>query len=146
VESAIHTLAGPEVTVDGQIPDHLLDQRQRGAQPLVVTGLVRQVRKGAAQMAGGEPEPPVLAAEAQQRLRHRQAHQLGLAEAGRAARPAVFHQHVVDLHIQCRHEGVQISVHESLQARRRVSNADPGHPRPPSSRNDTPMINKESLV
>ncbi len=32
----------------------------------------------------------------------------------RVTRPAVLHEHVVDLHVQCRHEGVQGSVHEGL--------------------------------
>ena len=35
--------------------------------------------------ADGEPDPPVLAEKAEQRLRDRQAHELGLAEAARAA-------------------------------------------------------------
>jgi len=89
---------------------------------------------------------PVLAVEAQQRLRDRQAGQLGLAQPDRVTWPAVFHQPVVDLHVQCRHEGVQISVHEGLQARRRVSNADPGHPRQLRHVTTHPMINWESLV
>ena len=61
-------VVGPEVAVGGQVPDDLLDQRQRGAQPLVVTRLVRQVREAAAQVADREPDPPVLAVKAQQRL------------------------------------------------------------------------------
>jgi len=44
------------------------------------------------------------------------------------------------------HEGVQISVHEGLQARRWVSNADLGHPRPLRHVTTHLMINKESLV
>ena len=136
----------PEAAVGGQVPDHLLDQWQRGTQPLVVARLVRQVRETTAQVAEGKADPPVLTVEAQQRLRHRQAHQFRLAEPGRAPRPAVFHQPVVDLHIQCRHEGVQISVHEGLRARRLGSNADLWAPSPVPSRRDTPMINTESLV
>src|SRR5258708_21940359 len=50
------------------------------------------------------------------------------------------------LHVQCRHEGVQGSVHEGLQAQRRVSNADPGHPRQLRHVTTHPMINKASLV
>ncbi len=57
-----------EADVGGQVPDHLLDQRQRGAQPLVGAGPVRQVGEVAAQVAQGEADPPVLAVEAQQRL------------------------------------------------------------------------------
>ncbi|MGO9501600.1 MAG: SRPBCC domain-containing protein [Streptosporangiaceae bacterium] len=79
--------------------------------------------------ADSETDPPVLAVEAQQRLRDRQADQLGTAQPDRVTRPAVFHQHVIDLDVQCGHEGVQISVHEGLRARRWGSNADPGHPR-----------------
>lgn len=44
----------------------------------------------AAQMAMGEPDPAVLAVKAQQRLRHGQADQLGLAEPDRVAQPRSF--------------------------------------------------------
>jgi hypothetical protein len=87
----------------------------------------------------------MLAVETQQRLRDRQAHQLGLTQPDRVTRPTVFHQHVIDLHLQCRHKGVQTSVHGGLQAQRRVSNADLGHPRPPHHPATHP-IGKESLV
>ncbi len=50
-------------------------------------------------VADGEPDPPVLAVKAQQRLGDRQADQLGLAEADRVTRPAVLRQRVVDLHV-----------------------------------------------
>jgi hypothetical protein len=146
VESAIQTVSYQKSLSAASSRDDLPGQRQRGPQPFVVTGLSRQVRKAAAQMADGEPDPPVLAVKPRQRLRDRQADQLGLAQPDRVARPAVFHQHVVDLHVQCRHEGVQISVHEGLRARRLGSNADLGHPRPLRHVTTRPMINKESLV
>jgi hypothetical protein len=50
-------------------------------------------------VADGEADPPVLAVKARQRLRDRQADQLGLAQPNRMAWPAVFHQHVVDLDV-----------------------------------------------
>ena len=49
-----------------------------------------QIRETTAQVADGKADPPMLAVEAQERLRHGQAHQFGLAEPGRAARPADF--------------------------------------------------------
>ena len=91
---------------------------------------VRQVREAAARVAPGEADPPVLAVKARQGLGHRQAGQLGLAQPGRVTRPAVFRQAVTGLHVQCGHQGAQAGAREGLRARRRVSNADPGHPRP----------------
>jgi hypothetical protein len=68
----------------------------RAAQPLAVAGLVRQVREHGPQVADSETDPPVLAVKAQQRLRDRQADQLGLAQPDRVARMAVLHQPVVE--------------------------------------------------
>ncbi len=75
----------PAAAVGGQLPDHLLDQRQDGAQRLVVARLVRQVREVAAQVADSEAEPPMFAVEARQRLGDRQADRLGLAQPDRVA-------------------------------------------------------------
>jgi hypothetical protein len=116
----------PEVAFGGRGPDHLPDQRQHRALPLVKARLAGQVRKAAAQVADGVADPAKLAAQAQQRLGNGLAHQLGIGQARWAAPPPLLQQHVVHFDVQCRHDSVQISVHQSLQARRRVSNADLG--------------------
>jgi hypothetical protein len=56
----------------------------------------------------------MLAARAQQHLRHRQAHQLGTGQLLRAAGTALarFDDVIVDQHIQCRQEGVQVCSHK----------------------------------
>jgi hypothetical protein len=56
----------------------------------------------------------MLRLRAQQHLRHRQAHQLGIGQPFRlpATAPASWDHVVVDLHVQCGQEGVQVCCHE----------------------------------
>jgi hypothetical protein len=78
------------VTVAGggrQVADRLRQQRRRGPQPLVVAGLAPQIREQVTQPAVGEPDPAVLAAEPEQHLGYRQAHQLGIAQPRPLAPP-----------------------------------------------------------
>ena len=101
----------PEVTRPGQHADHPLDQAEPGPQPLVITGLLRQVREHASQVLAGVTQPVRFGGEAQQRLRHRQAHQLGVGQYRRPAQPARSSQFVVDLHVQCGDEGLDVVGH-----------------------------------
>ena len=50
----------------------------------------------------------------EQHLRHGQAHQLGVGEFLRPARPALGRGNhmIIDQHIQCRQEGFQVCSHE----------------------------------
>jgi hypothetical protein len=59
------------------------------------------------------PQPVMLAAGAQQDLRHRRAHQLGIGQFLRLASPApTGRDHmVIDLHVQCGQEGIQVWGH-----------------------------------
>jgi len=56
----------------------------------------------------------MLRPRAQQHLRHRQAHQLGIGQLLRPPRtaPARGDHMIVDQHIQCRQEGVEVCSHE----------------------------------
>ena len=54
-------------------------------QPLVVPGLLRQVREQVPQVRAGVPDPAGLGGEAEQRLHDRQGDQLGIAELRRQA-------------------------------------------------------------
>jgi hypothetical protein len=55
----------------------------------------------------------MLRPRAQQHLRHRQAHQFGIGQFLRLARPAPagWDHVIVDLHIQCGQEGIQVWSH-----------------------------------
>lgn len=97
----------------GQMADRRREQRRCGAQPLVVAGLARQVAEQMPQPAVGEPDPAMLAVESQQYLRHRQAGQFRICQPGPLApAPAGRGHMIVDLHVQCGQEGVQVCCHE----------------------------------
>ena len=74
---------------------------------------MRQVGEQVPEPGVAQPQPVVLRAGAQQHLRHRQAHQLGIGQPLRLARPArAGRDHaIVDLHIQCDQEGVYVWSH-----------------------------------
>lgn len=81
------------------------------------------MRKHPEQVGAGVPQPARLAGEAQQGLHHRQGEHLCIAGTGSdphgrpQRRPlGVSQQQVIDGHVQCSREGVQIGVHESLQS------------------------------
>ena len=104
-------------------PEPLISTRV--AQPLVVTGLARQVGEQVAQVLAGEPQPAGLADVPEQGLEHRQGNCLGVAELGADAdrrsprRPSWLHlQPVIDSDVQCGREGVCVGVHVGLRARR----------------------------
>ena len=63
---------------------------------------------------GRQPQPVVLRPGAQQHLRHRQAHQFGVGQLLRMATPTLARgdHMVVDQHVQCRQEGVEVCSHE----------------------------------
>jgi hypothetical protein len=61
----------------------MADEFGRLAQSLVVTGLLGQVREQVPQMGMSVAEPPRLGRESEDRLHHRQGHQLGVAELRR---------------------------------------------------------------
>ena len=73
------------------------------------------------QVGAGVAQPAGFAGVAEQGLHHREGDQLGVADLGRdpdlRAPGCPFgrgFQQIVGAHVQCRGEGVQVSVHESL--------------------------------
>jgi hypothetical protein len=80
----------------------------------MLAGLFGQVGEQVPEPGAAQPQPVMLRPGAQQHLRHRQAHQLGVGQPFRLARPALAGwDHVVaGLHIQCGQEGVQVCCHE----------------------------------
>jgi len=78
----------------------------------VVAGLVGQVPEQVTEAAVGEPDPAVFGVDPEQHLRRGQGQQLGIAESGSSsAASAGQHHMIVDLHIQCAQEGVQVVRH-----------------------------------
>jgi hypothetical protein len=64
------------------------------------------------QPEAGEPDPAVLAVEPEQYLRDRQTDQLGVGQPWPAAPALACWNHmIVDLHIECGQEGVQVVPH-----------------------------------
>ena len=107
-------LVAPRGRLAGQVIDRRGQQRRGGFQPLVVPRLMGQVGEQVPQPGVAHPQPVMLRPGAQQHLRHRQAHQLGVGQLLRLAGPAParWDHMIVDLHIQCGQEGVQVCCHE----------------------------------
>ena len=100
----------------GQLPKDQVEQPAGLSQPLVVAGLVGQIREQVPQAAGAEPQPAVLAVAAQQDLGHGQAGQLAVGQAWPAAGAAgarVGPQQLVDGDVQCDDEVVETGAHEA---------------------------------
>src|SRR5450755_2328455 len=119
---------GPYAGIGGQDADAVPDQRRGGAQPLAVTGLLRQVREQVPQVSPGVPQPPGLGREPRQGLHDRQGDQLSVAQLHPDAHPGPvrrelrrFLQQVIGPDIQCGGKGVQVGVHEGLRVRRWVA-------------------------
>jgi hypothetical protein len=98
----------------GQVIDHRGQQRRGGLEPLVVAGLMRQVGEQVPEPGVAHPQPVMLAAGARQHLGHGQARQLGVGQPFRLPGPGPSGRDhmVVDLHVQCGQEGVQVCCHE----------------------------------
>ena len=114
-------VVGPQAGAGGQDPGAVPDQAPGGPQPLVVTGLLRQVREQVPQVSAGVPDPAGLGGEPEQGLHDRQGDQLGIAELqgparSRPARGQVrrFLQQVIGSHVQCGSEGVQVCRHKRI--------------------------------
>jgi hypothetical protein len=79
------------------------------------------VREQPQQVQVPEPQPAGFTGETEKGLRHGQSHHFGVADPGcdtdrwpRGNPVGVGLQQVIDLHVQCGHEGVQIGVHAGL--------------------------------
>lgn len=79
----------PGRSVFGQCRDRGRDQRPGGPEPFVVAGLLRDGGEHAGQVRPGVPDPPGFGGVPQQLLRHREAEQLSIRQAGLAPGPAV---------------------------------------------------------
>jgi hypothetical protein len=112
-------VVGPQRGVAGQRTDQPADRIDQLAQPLVVAGLFGQIPEQMPQVPASKPQPAGLAGVAQQAGHHRQRHQLGIADLRHDPHPrtprhafGVALQQIIDTHIECRREGVQVRVHD----------------------------------
>ena len=62
----------------------------------------------------GEAQPAGFAVEARHRLGHGQGDQFRIGQPGRPATPARGLQVVIDMHVQCGQEGVQLGRHNPM--------------------------------
>ena len=107
-------------------------------QPLVVAVAVGQIGEPRPQMRSREPHELRLVVEPQQRRDHRQGDQLRVRQLRGEphhrpprSQPRVLRQQVIDPHIQCGREGVQVRAHaENLQDRSVNTHPELGHPHP----------------
>jgi hypothetical protein len=106
----------PEVGVKRQQPDHALDQRQCSPQALVVPRLVGQAGEQVTDLPAGGADPLPLRIVSEQDLGDGDGDQFGVGEPGRSTSPAQPLQLVVDLHVECGQESVQVVDHTSILA------------------------------
>ena len=100
---------------------HVGHQFAAAAQTLVVTRPLGHVGKPRRQVRFGVADETRLGVEPQQRPQHRQRNQLRIRQLrrephrGPRRRPLrMRHQQIINRHVQCRHEGVQVRVHAKI--------------------------------
>ena len=98
----------------GQRVQGLVQQRPGSVDPLAVAGLLGQVGEHPTQAAVAETQPARLRGAIQHHLRHGQADQLRVGEPLGPSWPTTFGRQnlVIDEHVQCGQEGVEVSSHE----------------------------------
>ena len=110
--------------------EHRAQHPGRCPDTLVVARLRGQIREHPAQVGIRVAQPPRLGGEAQQCLQHHQRDQFGVRQPRlsphlRPPRPVlrIVGEKIIDGHVQCGCEGVQVGVHFGLQ--RQVGLATP---------------------
>ena len=104
----------PRRATQGERDDRLAQQRMRGLQAPVVAGLREHVREHAQQFGGGMDmtDPAALVGVAQQDLRNRETDQFTVGEIGSVSAAGAWRDDVViDQHVECGQEGVQVFRH-----------------------------------
>ncbi len=138
VESTSHTSSCHDSHSRARHPMTPSDHLGAAPQPLVVAVAVRQIREPRPQMRSRVAHELRLVVEPQQRRDHRQGDQLRVRQLRsephhRPLRrpPRVLRQQVINPHIQCGREGVQVRAHaENLQDRSVNTHPELGHPHP----------------
>jgi len=128
-----------------QQPDGL---RRQSAHPLVVAGLLGQIREQVPQSAHREAQEPPLGRDVEQNLRDRQAHQLRVGDLRAASCARSSRQDFVSQHVKCDQQGVEIGGHAATSMVVDVgqSNADLRHPSYVSSTSAPAHRGTESII
>lgn len=89
------------------------DRGRQGPDALVVAGLLGQIRKQMSKTPLGKPQELAVVGHGQEHLGHRQGDELGVGDEGRTSASAPAGQEIVDAHVKCDDEGVEVGVHEA---------------------------------
>lgn len=93
--------------------DELTDLLQdRGAPAFLLGLLLGQVGKQMADLLAGGTDPLTLRIVSEHHLGHSDGHQFGVREPGWSTHSGLTLQLVVDLHVECGQEGVQVCLHK----------------------------------
>src|SRR5215207_1016973 len=98
---------------DGQVRDDPRDRGRERAQALVVARLLRQIRKQMPEPVARQREELPVIRQPQEHLRDGQRDELGVGDPRRAAGPLPAWQEIVNPHVKCRDEGVEVGEHEA---------------------------------
>ena len=117
----------PRRAVPRQRSEHVGHQLAAAAQALVVASPLGQIGEPRRQVFFGVANEAGLGVEPQQGLQHRQGHQLRIGQFRRDShrgpqwRPLrMRHQQIINCHVQCSREGVQVRVHVEPSKDRRM--------------------------
>src|SRR5215211_4764654 len=132
----------PDQLLDGQA-----DLRRERSEPLVVAGLLGDVREQMRELAAREPQEPSLGMALQQDLRDRERDELGVDDPWASSCTASGRQEIIHQHIKCGEKVVEVGEHEATSVVD-VALATPtfdGLPFPPGAAT-TAAINSESVI
>ena len=106
--------------------EHPADRWGERSHALVVAGLLGQIDKQVPQAPTRERQELAVVGDSQEHLRDGQRDELSISDPWRTARPLPRGQQIVDTHVKCRDEGVEVGVHEASKVDVATSNASFG--------------------
>jgi hypothetical protein len=112
--------------VGRQVGEHPGDRRSQGTHALVVAGLLGQIGKQVSQSPAGQREELAVVRNREKHLRDSQRDELTIGDLLRTARTLPRRQEIVNTHVKCDDEGVEVGVHEASLVDVALSNASFG--------------------
>jgi hypothetical protein len=89
------------------------DRRGQRAQALVVAGLLGQIGRQVPKPPPRQGEELAVVGDRQEHLRDGQGDELGVGDARGMPRPAALGQEIIDAHVKCREQSVEVGEHET---------------------------------
>jgi hypothetical protein len=108
------------------VQQHVSDRRRQRAHALVVARLLGQIRKQVPQAPAREREELAVVRNRQKHLRDGQRDELGVGDLRWMPGPPPGRQEIVNTHVKCDDEGVEVGVHEASKVDVATSNASFG--------------------